>query len=289
MDRHIRDHTPSWTDPRAAAIWRASLEQHAAGLMLIPVDQIDVADVEACVGRIWLAKAETASRVRGRIERILGACIARDERQGPNPAALKDNLDHILPRRRAVQVEHHAAVPLDEAQDAFAAIWERREVGMGTAALVVVALTALRSGEVRGLQWPDICADTITIPADRMKARRIHRVPVTPVLGDWLGRQPRLAGAQVFFGARSGRPLSDMALSMAMRRAGLGDYTPHGWRSVFRDWAAREAWDSDLAEDQLAHVVGNAVARAYRRADFLERRRPMMESWESWITAHVRR
>ena len=185
-------------------------------------------------------------------------------------------------------MRHHAAVPLDEAQDAFAALWARRGTGMGTGALVVVCLTALRSGEVRGLQWKDIGEDLIELPAERMKARREHRVPLTPFLADWLRAQPRLADtSEVFFGQRSGRPLSDMALTMAMRRAGLCDYTPHGWRSVFRDWASREAWDSDLAEDQLAHTVGNAVARAYRRIDFLERRRPMMEAWERWISAHV--
>ena len=286
-DRHIRGHGPTWRSPKSATQWRSSLDMYAAPLMPMAVTEIDVADVESCIGPIWLSKPETASRVRGRIERILGGCIARKERPGPNPAALRDNLEHILPRRRQRRVRHHAAVPLDAAQDAFAAIWQRRNAGMGTAALIVVALAALRSGEVRGLEWADIEGDVVTIGADRMKAFREHRVPVTPFLADVLQAQPRV-GQWVFYGQRSGRPLSDMALAMSMRRAGLGDYTPHGWRSTFRDWAASEGWDGDLAEDQLAHTVGSAVSRAYRRQDFLARRRPMMQAWESWLIAHVR-
>lgn len=286
-DRYIRDHAPTWRSPKSSAQWRSSLTAYAAPLMPMAVTEIDVADVESCIGPIWLDKPETASRVRGRIERILGGCIARKERPGPNPAALSDNLEHILPKRRQRRVRHHAAVPIAEAQDAFAAIWKRRQTGAGTAALIAVALTALRSGEVRGLRWTDLQDDVVVIPADRMKAGRVHRVPVTPFLASWLRVQPRVEGV-VFYGQRSGRPLSDMTLAMAMRRAELGDYTPHGWRSTFRDWAGAEGWDSDLAEDQLAHTVGSSVARAYRRADFLDRRRPMMEAWEEWITARVR-
>ncbi|MFY9211222.1 MAG: Arm DNA-binding domain-containing protein, partial [Aestuariivita sp.] len=144
----------TWSNKKHAMQWQASLDLHAADLLKMPIDQITSSDVADTLSPIWLTKIETASRVRQRIERILGACIARGERPGPNPAALRDNLDVILPdQKRVRKVKGHAAIPWQDAPAAFAAIWARRHTGIGYSGLITCALTALRSGEIRHLQW----------------------------------------------------------------------------------------------------------------------------------------
>lgn len=283
---YIHARRATWSNAKHAAQWQASLDLHAADLLKMPVTEITSADVADTLTPIWLTKIETASRVRQRIERILGVCIARGERSGPNPAALRDNLDVILPSQKRVRVvKHHAAIPVGDAPAAFAAIWHKRDAGIGYAGLITLALTALRSGEVRHLEWGDVGGDTIIIPAGRMKARKVHRVPMSPQLISYLQAQPRWADSPLVHAGQAGRPMSDMTLAKALKGAGYGDYTPHGWRSTFSDWANDAGWARDLVEDQLAHTIGNAVERAYRRADFLDRRRPMMDAWVSYLTS----
>lgn len=281
---YIHARRQTWSNAKHAAQWQASLDLHATNLLKMPITDITSADLADTLSPIWLTKIETASRVRQRIERILGACIARGERAGPNPAALRDNLDVILPSQKRVKViKHHAAIPVEDAPTAFAAIWHKRDAGIGYAGLITLALTALRSGEVRHLEWGDLDVGTINIPAERMKARKDHRVPVTEFLVSYLSSRPRWSDSPLVHPGQGGRPMSDMTLAKAMKGAGFGDYTPHGWRSTFSDWANGEGWHRDLVEDQLAHTIGNAVERAYRRADFLERRRPMMDAWAEYL------
>ena len=283
---YIHARRATWSNAKHAAQWQASLDLHATDLLKMPVTEITSADVADTLTPIWLTKIETASRVRQRIERILGACIARGERAGPNPAALRDNLEVILPSQGRVKViKHHAAISVKDAPAAFAAIWGKRDAGIGYAGLITLALTALRSGEVRRLEWTDIEGDTIIIPADRMKARKDHRVPVSPQLMSYLQAQPRWADTALVHAGQAGRPMSDMTLAKALKGAGYGDYTPHGWRSTFSDWANDSGWSRDLVEDQLAHTIGSAVERAYRRADFLDRRRPMMDAWAGYLVS----
>ena len=281
---YIHARRQTWSNAKHAAQWQASLDLHAADLLKKPLGDITSADVADTLSPIWLTKIETASRVRQRIERILGSSIARGERAGPNPAALRDNLDVILPSQKRVKaVKHHAAIPVEDAPAAFAAIWRKRDAGIGYAGLITLALTALRSGEVRHLEWSDIDRDFINIPADRMKARKDHRVPISELLASHLQAQPRWAECSLIHPGQSGRVMSDMTLAKALKGAGYGNFTPHGWRSTFSDWANGEGWHRDLVEDQLAHTIGSAVERAYRRADFLDRRRPMMDAWAAYL------
>lgn len=281
---YIDAHHQTWSNAKHAAQWQSSLERHAGDLMRRDVAEITTADIEAVLLPIWLTKCETAGRVRQRIERILSATIARGDRPGPNPAAWRDNLEHVLPSQKKVRtVTHHASVPWQEAPAAFRAILDRRSQGVGYGALVTLCLTALRSGEVRHLEWDDVDQDALVLPAERMKARRPHRVPITPPLAAYLANQPRITGTPLVHPGTGGRPMSDMTMSKAMKGAGLDDFTPHGWRSTFSGWANAQGWGRDLIEDQLAHQIGNAVERAYRREDFLERRRPLMTAWAGYL------
>lgn len=295
LTRHVHDHGPAWRNVKHRQQWFNSVTQHAATLLEMKVDTIGVRDIESVLHPIWLTKPETANRVRQRIERVLGAAIARGDREGPNPAVLRDNLDLLLPPQKAVRVvRHHAAVPVDDAPAAFAVLWKKRDSGIGYRALLTVILTALRSGEVRSLEWADVRAPTSTIPvwhlgipAERMKAKRDHEIPIPWTLALWLGAQPRLVGGNLLHPGQGGRPMSDMTLAMAMRRSGLEAYTPHGWRSTFRDWAARQGWQDRLAELQLAHQFGSATERAYARDQLVVQRKPMMESWAKFVTQDI--
>lgn len=282
-------HGTSFSNIKHRAQWIATLETYAARLMPLPVDRIGTADVEACLLPIWTAKPETARRVRQRIERVLAGSIARGDRPPPNPAALADNLAHLLPVQAADRVRHHPAVLAADAPEAFARLWRWRGKGASYAALVTLCLTVLRSGEVRRLQWDDIDGETITVPAERMKARRAHRVPVTPALAAWWREVDRWEGLPLVHPSPRGLVLSDMAMSQAMRRAGLAPAVPHGWRATFAEWAAGAGWEVELIEDQLAHLIGTRVTRAYLRGDFLERRRPMVEAWGEYLFAGLDR
>ncbi len=283
VERHLATNNPTWSNPKHRQQWHNTLHTYAAELMLLSVDEITAAHVADCLLPIWLEKPETASRVRGRIEKVLSGCIARGERLGPNPAALKDNLQHILPKQ-AVKVKHHSAVPVDDAATAFGALWDKRRTGQGYAAAVTMILCACRSGEVRRMQWNDIDGTTITLPAERMKMRRSHRIPINSGLALHLSETPRWAGTRLIHPSKStNRPISDMTIAQAMRRCGLSDYTPHGWRSTFSVWAKREGFARELAEDQLAHTIGSKVERAYQREDYLEQRRAMMERWSQFL------
>lgn len=284
MRAYIEAHHATWSNAKHSAQWESSLERHAGALMRMDVAAIGTADVESVLAPIWLTKCETASRVRQRIERILSAAIARGDRPGPNPAALRDNLEFILPPQSKVRaVKHHAAVPWQDAPEAFRSILARRSKGVGYQALVTLCLTACRSGEVRHLKWDDLGTDTIQIPAERMKARRLHRVPITGPLAVHLSTLPSIAGTALVHPGTAVRPISDMTMGKALRNAGWPDATPHGWRSSFADWAADAGWGRDLIEDQLAHQIGDATERAYRRGDFLDRRRPMMAAWARYL------
>jgi len=285
MRRYIAAHRATWSNGKHASQWESSLRRHAGPLLQMPIGSITTADVEAVLAPIWLSKCETASRVRQRIERILGAAIARGDRPGPNPGGWRDNLSVLLPDQSRVHVvRHHSAVPWRDAPEAFAAVVARRDKGIGYRALITICLTALRSGEVRHLHWSDVGDDMLVLPAVRMKARRAHRVPVTGPLAVHLSSLPRVAGAaDLVHPGQSRAAMSDMTISKAMRGAGLGQYTPHGWRSTFSDWANSEGWNRDLIEDQLAHQIGGSVERAYRRSDYLDRRRPLMDAWGKYL------
>jgi integrase len=242
---------------------------------------------------LWTAKPETASRLRGRIESILDWAKVRGYRKGENPARWRGHLDKLLPARAKVRkVEHHAALPYGELPNFMTVL--RTQEGIAARALEFAILTAARTGEVIGARWGeiDIAKKLWTVPAERMKAGKEHRVPLSEravaILEEPLahvGEGQASTDAFVFPGGKRGRPLSNMVFLMLLRRMEQSDITAHGFRSSFRDWAAeRTNFPSEVAKMALAHGVGDKVDAAYRRGDLFERRRRMMAAWETFCT-----
>lgn len=276
---------PQFRNAKHIAQWEMTLRDYAAPLRPKRVDQITTADVLEVLKPYWLTKPETASRLRGRIERVLDAAKAKGHRSGENPALWRGHLDKLLPKRRKLTRGHHAAMPYEDVP-AFVAELRQREA-MAARALEFTILTAARSGETFGATWKEIDLEAALwlVPAKRMKAGREHRVPLTPraveILTELanLGTEP---DAYVFPGQKEGRPLSVMAMEMILRRMKV-DVTVHGFRSAFRDWAGEEtSFPREVAEAALAHVVGDETERAYRRGDALEKRRKLMAAWASF-------
>jgi len=283
--RYVHDHRDEWRNPKHAAQWTSTLETYANPVLVaMDVREIMPAHIETVLRPIWLEKQETASRLRGRIERVLDWCRTKDYRNGENPARWKGNLDHLLPKRpkKSLAVKHHPALPWGE----LPAFMRRlQEVGgMGAGALEFLILTAARSGEVRGATWDEIDLDNAvwTIPAARMKGGHEHRVPLTDDALDLLRSLPRMAGSPYVFFAPRGGKLSDMTVSAVCRRMGV-KAVPHGFRSTFRDWAAETTnYPREVAEQALAHVNADKVEAAYRRSDLFERRRALMQEWAAY-------
>jgi integrase len=266
------------------AQWKSTLETYAAPLRARPVDTIATDDVLAVLKPIWTTKAETASRVRGRIEKVLDAAKAKGFRDGENPARWRGHLDHLLPRPLKLARGHHAALPYEDVA-AFIAKLRKREA-TSALALELCILTAARSGEILGMRWPeiDLHKKIWTVPADRMKAGREHRVPLSPRALAILRQLENLkSGEFVFPGQARHKPLSNMAMEMVLRRMKVEDATVHGFRSSFRDWAGNVSnFPREITETALAHVIGDKAEQAYRRSDALEKRRKLMEAWAAY-------
>lgn len=266
------------------AQWKSTLETYASPLRAKPVDSIATDDVLAVLKPIWTEKAETASRLRGRIEKVLDAAKAKGFRDGENPARLRGHLDHLLPKPSKLARGHHAAMAYE---DVSAFVSQLRERGATAAlALEFCLLTAARSGEVLGARWSEIDLDKKiwTLPANRMKAGREHRVPLSARAASILKRLSNLrAGDFVFPGQARGKPLSNMAMEMMLRRMKIEGATVHGFRSSFRDWAGNvSSFPREVTETALAHVIGDKAEQAYRRSDALEKRRELMEAWAAY-------
>jgi integrase len=289
-ERCIAAHKAEWRNAKHAAQWESTLSLYAyPHFGSRPVQSVAVSHVLAALEPIWTEKPETASRVRGRIEAVLDYATARKLRSGENPARWRGNLDHLLPRRSKVaRVKHHAAAPYTD----IPALMTKLEKSNGTAALCLrfAILTAARSGEARGATWGEIDMEAAVwnVPGERMKAGREHRVPLsTPVLA--ILREMAQLGANpsglVFPGQARGKPLSDVAVSKALRAAGGDGFTVHGCRSSFRQWVAEQtAYPSDVAEMALAHTNKDKVEAAYQRSDLFEKRRRLMDDWGTYAT-----
>ncbi|WP_422028478.1 tyrosine-type recombinase/integrase [Roseovarius sp.] len=282
-------------------LWRNSLELHALPILgSIPVDQITRADVLRVLEPIWTEKTETATKLRGRIEGVMTWAEVAGHCEGPNPARWQANLDQFLPQPSKIrQEQHYPALALADAPRWFSDL--RGREGMATRALEFVALTAARSGEVRGAVWSeiDIGAGLWTIAGARMKSGRPHRVPLSTEAVALLHDLPRMDGGEHVFWAVRGGMLSDASLSATIKRMHAAEVKTghpgyldpmsgrpavvHGLRSTFRQWAAERGYDRDMAEMQLAHAVGSDVERAYQRSDMLERRRAMMAAWAGFL------
>ena len=278
---------PDGANPKHRAQWPSTLERYAYPVFGdLPVASIDTALVTNAIEPIWTQKPETASRVRGRIEAVLDWATAREYRQGENPARWRGHLDKLLPARARVRkVKHHAALPYDGLPDFMAAL--RAQDGIAAQALQFLILTAARTAEVIGARACEIQGKTWTVPAERMKGERQHRVPLqTAALAIVEAMSYEHDGEFVFPGGRRGKPLSQMALAMTLRRMGRSDLTVHGFRSTFRDWAAeRTGFPREAAEAALAHVIPDKVEAAYRRGDLFERRRQLMQAWDRYCAS----
>ncbi len=274
-----------WRNAKHRAQWTASLETYAYPTIgKLQVGDIGQAQVLNVLQPIWREKTETANRLRGRIEQVLDWARVRGYREGENPARWRGHLDKLLPApTKIARVTHHRALPIDAMPSFMADLRERK--GMAARALEFLVLTAARSGEVRGAAWSEIDIDAAvwTVPAERMKAHKEHRVPLSPQVLALLADLPRIEGDELVFPAPRGGVLSDMTLTAVMRRMEL-DAVPHGMRSTFRDWAAeRTQFPREVAEMALAHTIGNAVEAAYRRGDLFAKRAEMMTVWSAFL------
>jgi integrase len=281
----VKELAPGFRNEKHRGQWASTLETYCTSIWGKPLDAIETADVLAVLSPIWLTKSETASRLRGRIERVLDAAKAKGLRSGENPARWRGHLDTLLPRRKKLTRGHHAALPYSDVPEFVASLRKRQSVA--ALALEFLILTASRSGEVIGATKEEIDrkAKLWTVAAERMKGGREHRVPLCArclEILDVVG--PLNAGTDyVFPGHKRGRPLSNMAFDMLLRRIKM-NITVHGFRSSFRDWAGEATtFPREVAEAALAHVVGDETERAYRRGDALEKRRKLMDAWAGFI------
>lgn len=283
-EAYIKANKAGWKNPKHAAQWESTLTTYADPVFgALPVAAIDTGLVVKALEAIWTEKPETASRLRGRIESVLNWATARGYRTGENPARWRGHLDKILPARAKVQaVQHHPALPYCDLKGFMASL--REQAGIGARALEFTILTAARTGEVIASTWDEIDLDAAiwTVPKERMKAKREHKV----FLGDGALAilRPLKEAARsdfVFPGNTPDKPLSNMAMLSTLKRMNRKDLTTHGFRSTFRDWAAETTdYPSEVVEMALAHVVANKVEAAYRRGDLFEKRKGLMRDWD---------
>ena len=280
---YIDAHKTAWHNAKHQDQWRNTLWTYASPVFGdLPVQAVDVGLVMKVLEPIWHDKAETASRLRGRVEAVLDWATVRGYRTGENPARWRGHLDKLLPARGKVRkVEHHAALPYRDVPAFITGL--RGQEGIAARALEFLILTAARTGEVIGARWDEFDLDDRlwTIPATRMKAGKEHRVPVSASAATIIGKLKKLRiGEFVFPGQKLRQPLSNMAMLKVLERMGRGDLTAHGFRSTFRDWAAEQTNVAhEVAEMALAHTVSDKVEAAYRRGDLFEKRRELMEDW----------
>lgn len=285
---YIGAHRESWKNAKHASQWENTLASYVHPVFgSLPIQSVDTALVMKALEPIWKTKTETATRLRGRVESILDWAKVRGVRSGENPARWKGHLDNLLPARSKVQaVEHHPALPYAEAGAFMHAL--RDEVGTAARALEFLILTAARTGEVIGATWAEIDLEQKiwTVPPERMKSKREHRVPLSPAAMKVLTAMHAARRSDyVFPGMKPDKPLSNMAMLKLLQRMKRGDLTAHGFRSTFRDWAAeRTSYPGEVAEAALAHVVGDKVEAAYRRGDLFEKRRRLMVEWARYCS-----
>ena len=285
----IASKTPEWKNAKHAQQWTNSLTAYAYPVFgTLSISDLDTDLVLKAIEPIWISKAETASRVRQRIETVWDWARARKYVEGENPARLRGHLDKILAKTAKVKrVKHHAAVPYKQIGPLIKKLRGRK--GSSALALEFMILTAARTGEVRGARWQEIDLSTKVwiIPADRMKASKEHRVPLCDRAVEILNsiKSNRNPDGYVFPGWKAETGLSDGAMLTLLRKMDVGPYTPHGFRSTFRDWAAEEAheFSNETVELALAHTIKNKAEAAYRRGDQLERRRALMLAWSEYI------
>jgi integrase len=280
----IQTMRPSWRNQKHIAQWEMTLRKYAAALWPLRVDEITPDDVLAVLKPIWCDKPETASRLRGRIERVLDAARVLGIRNGDNPARWRGLLDHLLPKRQKLTRGHHAAMPYSRISAFIGDL--RARSSTAALALEFTILTAARTNEVLGARWDEVNFERRewTVPPSRMKAGRVHRVPLSERALTIAGLMNEIRTSDfVFPGQKAQRPLSNMSLEMMLRRMRITDATVHGFRSTFRDWAAeRSTYPNEVCEAALAHAIKDKAEAAYRRGDLMEKRRALMDAWADY-------
>jgi integrase len=286
---YIAAHRDGWKNAKHASQWQNTLDQYASPVIgKLPVASVDTGHILKILEPIWKDKSETASRLRGRVENILDWATVRGYRQGENPARWRGHLDKTLPKRSKVQaVAHHSALPYEQIGAFMASASERSD--LSARALEMLILTATRTGEVIGAKWSefDFEAASWTIPSERMKAKREHRVPLSKPVVRLLENLPRIDGSDFLFpGLRPDRHMSNMACLTLLRRMGRKDITVHGFRSTFRDWAAEQtAYPREVAERALAHTIKDKAEAAYQRRDLFQKRQKLMQAWAAYCAS----
>lgn len=281
-ETYIGANEGSWRNDKHRQQWKNTLATYVYPVIgELPVAEVGTAHVLQILEPIWKAKAETASRVRGRMETILDAAKACGYREGENPARWRGHIAQILPARSRLTRGHHKAMPY-EAIPAFIGALHKREA-VAALALEFTILTTARTGEVIGAKWDEVDLDKAiwTIPASRMKAGKEHRVPLSARAVEILKSMQGLRKEWLFPATKGGR-MSGMAMTMLLRRMKV-DVTVHGFRSGFRDWSAEcTGYAHEVAEMALAHTIENKVERAYRRGDLFDKRRRLMDDWATY-------
>jgi len=286
---YIAAHKAGWKNAKHAQQWQNTLNAYASPVFgSLPVQDVDETHVYKVLEGLWATKTETATRLRSRIELVLDWAKARKYRKGENPARWRGHLDKLLPKRSKVQkVRNHAALPYA----ALPAFMDALRARKGTApqALEFIILTGARESEVTNAKWSefDMEARVWTVPGDRMKSAREHRVPLSEAAIRVLkGMQAERQNDFVFPGWKAERPITGAACLKVLRDMDRPDLTVHGFRSTFRDWAAEQTnYPREVAEAALAHVVADKVEAAYRRGDLFEKRRRMMNDWAKYCDA----
>lgn len=287
----LKSMSGQWSNAKHRQQWQNTLgPDYCDAISDMRVSQIDLSHVLKVLQPIWNEKPETASRLRGRIERVLNFAKVKGWRKGENPAVWRGNLQNVLPKPAKLTRGHHPAMSY-QSTPAFVDRLKAHEA-LAARAFEFLIFTVGRSGEVLGAKWQEIDLDNRiwSVPAERMKARRLHRVPLTDAAIAILEplSESRISDC-VFPGQKKERPLSNMALQMLLRRMKITNASPHGFRSSFRDWAGDEtSFPREVAEGCLAHVIGSETERAYRRADALEKRRALLNAWANFCTASNR-
>lgn len=284
----IESKRSGWKNAKHAAQWSSTLEAYVfPTLGPMQVTKIATADVVGALKPIWSQKPETANRVRQRIEAVLDYASALGIREGDNPARWRGHLDNLLPKPTKMRaVQHHHALPHSDISDFMDALSTRN--GVSARALTFTILTAARSGETRGMTWAEVDLDNgvWTIPAQRMKAAKEHRVPLTLTTIAQFGK--RGADTDLVFGSetKAGKPISDMSMTALLRRMEYDNITVHGFRSTFRDWAGETtSFSREVIEAALAHGIKDKAEAAYARSDLFDKRRLLMNSWANVATA----
>lgn len=288
-DEMLASILPGFKNVRHQAQWSRALKHYAEPIRSKVLADITTEDILKIIQPLWHTKQETASRVRGRIERVLAAAKAKKEIASPweNPARWGGHLKELLSQRKKLSRGHHAAMPYADVPSFMFRL--RQRDATAAAALEFAILNASRSNEVLGAQWSefDLKAKNWTIPPERMKTGKAHRIPLSEGALRVIDRQAASKVSDfVFPGQKQNRPLSSMAMEMLLRRMDAAEFTQHGFRSSFRDWCGEATtFPRELAETALSHTIGDEAEQAYRRGDALEKRRKLMEAWSRYVSA----